>query len=69
MSAPGLGGNRNISLTDHAWISELPKPLRALVYLILLTVGTVVGLVALALAIVVVGGLTGSFDLAGLLGG
>ena len=63
MSAPGIGKESNLSLPDFSSVSRLPKPLKALVYLIMLAVLTAVGVSALFATVVIIGELTGSFDI------
>ncbi|KAA5826576.1 hypothetical protein ABT337_17810 [Saccharopolyspora hirsuta] len=62
MSAPGIGKNSHLSLPDLASVTKLPKPIKALVYLVMLAVLTVAGIAALMAAMVVIGQLTGAFD-------
>jgi hypothetical protein len=63
MSAPGIGKESQLSLSDFSWVAELPKPVKALVYLVMLSVLTVAALGALAATIVVIGQLSGAFDI------
>ncbi|MEU5848748.1 hypothetical protein [Saccharopolyspora shandongensis] len=62
MSAPGIGKESHISLPDFGSVAKLPKPIKALVYLIMLSVLTVAGIGALMATIAVIGQLTGAFD-------
>ncbi|KEI45412.1 hypothetical protein [Saccharopolyspora rectivirgula] len=62
MSAPGIEKEPHFSL-DLSAVSELPKPVKALVYLGMLAVMTVAGLVALLATIAIIGQLTGAFDI------
>ncbi|ASU77987.1 hypothetical protein CDG81_06330 [Actinopolyspora erythraea] len=69
MSAPGIGKDpRQLSVPDFSAVTRLPKPLKAMVYLVMLAVLTVAGVGALLASIVVVGQLTGSFDIATFMG-
>lgn len=63
MSTPGIGKEPHFWLPDLSSLSRLPKPLKALVYLIMLAVLTVAGISALLATAVVIGELTGSFDI------
>lgn len=63
MSAPGIGKESHLSLPDLSSVAKLPKPVRALVYLVMLAVLTVAGISALLATIVIIGQLTGSFDI------
>ncbi|GAA2776858.1 hypothetical protein [Saccharopolyspora taberi] len=63
MSAPGIGKEPHLSLPDFSAVTRLPKPVKALVYLVLLAVLTVAALGALAATIVIIGQLTGAFSL------
>jgi hypothetical protein len=63
MSAPGIGKKPQLALLDFSLVAQLPKPHRALVYLVLLTVLTVIALAALATAVVVIGEVTGTFKI------
>lgn len=63
MSAPGLGKQQHFTLPDLASINRLPKPLKALVYLAMLAVLTVASIGALLATIVIVGQLTGAFNI------
>ncbi|MBB5152923.1 hypothetical protein [Saccharopolyspora phatthalungensis] len=62
MSAPGIGKEPHVSLPDFASVAKLPKPIKALVYLIMLSVLTVAGIGALLATIAIIGQLTGAFD-------
>jgi hypothetical protein len=68
MSAPGIGKESNLSLPDFSSVSRLPKPLKALVYLIMLSVLTAAGVSALFATVVIIGQLTGSFDITAFMG-
>ncbi|SDP64226.1 hypothetical protein SAMN04487905_106215 [Actinopolyspora xinjiangensis] len=69
MSAPGIGKDPGqLSVPDFSAVTRLPKPLKAMVYLVMLAVLTVAGVGALLASIVVVGQLTGSFDVAAFMG-
>lgn len=68
MSAPGIGKQTHISLPDFDTVNNLPKPIKAIVYLIGLSLLTVASLVALAATTVVIGQLSGVFDVFSLLG-
>ena len=61
MSAPGIGED-HFALPDMATVNQLPKPAKALVYLVMLSVLTVAAVSALLAAIVIIGQLTGAFD-------
>ncbi|PRW64109.1 hypothetical protein [Actinopolyspora mortivallis] len=64
MSAPGIGKDpRQLSLPDFSSVSRLPKPLKALVYLVMLALLTTAGVSALLATTVIIGQLTGSFDI------
>ncbi len=63
MSAPGIGKHAHLVLPDFSSVAELPKPLKALVYLAMLAVLTVVGVAALLATIVILGQFTGAFDI------
>ncbi len=64
MSAPGIGKSPLPTLWDSfSGLHQLPKPTRALAYLVLLAALTVVGMGALAATTVLIGDLTGSFSL------
>jgi hypothetical protein len=63
MSAPGIGKESRLALPDLSSVASLPKPVKALVYLVMLAVLTVAGLGALLATIVIIGQLTGSFDI------
>lgn len=62
MSAPGIGKDDHFTLPDLASVAQLPKPIRALVYLVMLAVLTVAGISALLATIVLIGQLSGAFD-------
>lgn len=62
MSAPGIG-KPHLSLPDLSSITELPKPLRAIAYLMVLAVLTVAGIGALLASAAIIGQLTGAFDI------
>lgn len=62
MSAPGIG-KPHLSLPDPSSITELPKPLRAIAYLMVLAVLTVAGIGALLASAAIIGQLTGAFDI------
>ncbi|MFR9729434.1 hypothetical protein ACL03H_09405 [Saccharopolyspora sp. MS10] len=64
MSAPGIGKENHFALPDLASVAQLPKPVRALVYLVMLSVLTVAALSALLATVVVIGQLTGAFSIA-----
>ncbi|MEU6131417.1 hypothetical protein ABZ805_19770 [Saccharopolyspora sp. NPDC047091] len=64
MSAPGIGKENHFALPDLATVAQLPKPIRALVYLVMLSLLTVAGISALLASIVVIGQLTGAFNVA-----
>ncbi|MER7011558.1 hypothetical protein ABT324_09050 [Saccharopolyspora sp. NPDC000359] len=68
MSAPGIGKNSHLALPDLASVTKLPKPIKALVYLVVLAVLTVAGITALMAAMVVIGQLTGTFDVFNFIG-
>lgn len=63
MSAPGIGKQPHFTLPDLSAVAELPKPLKALVYLVMLAVLTVASIGALAATVVIVGQLTGAFNI------
>ncbi|CAM00832.1 hypothetical protein A8924_1909 [Saccharopolyspora erythraea NRRL 2338] len=63
MSAPGIGKESHLTLPDLSAVTRLPKPVKALVYLLILSVMTVAALGALAATIVILGQLTGAFSL------
>ncbi len=63
MSAPGIGKHPHISLPDWSTVENLPKPVKALVYVLLLAVGTVVAIGALLTTIAIIGQLTGAFSI------
>ncbi|QUH01096.1 hypothetical protein HUO13_09915 [Saccharopolyspora erythraea] len=63
MSAPGIGKESHLTLPDFSAVTRLPKPVKALVYLLILSVMTVAALGALAATIVILGQLTGAFSL------
>lgn len=63
MSAPDLRKNALFWLPDWSTVSQLPKPIKALVYLIMLAVLTVATVSALAATVVIIGELTGAFHL------
>jgi hypothetical protein len=63
MSAPDLRRTPHFSLPDFASVSRLPKPIKALVYLMTLAVLTVAAVSALAATVVIIGQLTGAFQL------
>lgn len=67
MSAPGIGKEPLFTLPDMTAVTHLPKPVKAVVYLIMLAVLTVAGLGALLATIVVMGQVTGAFDVFSLL--
>ncbi len=67
MSAPGIGKDSHVALPDWSTIERLPKPLKALVYLVLLSILTVAAVGALLLTVAVIGVVTGSFDVNALL--
>lgn len=62
MSAPGIGKHTHLSLPDWSTVANLPKPLKALVYMVMLAAMTVVGITALLTTIVIIGQLTGAFN-------
>ncbi|PKW14984.1 hypothetical protein [Saccharopolyspora spinosa] len=62
MSAPGIGKESHISLPDFGSVARLPKPIKAIVYLIMLSVITVAAIGALLATIVVIGQLSGAFN-------
>ncbi|SDQ73999.1 hypothetical protein SAMN04489718_2007 [Actinopolyspora saharensis] len=69
MSAPGIDRSpRQFSLPGISSVTELPKPLKALVYLAMLALLTVAGVGALLATVVIIGQLTGSFDVAMFIG-
>ncbi|MFC7342130.1 hypothetical protein [Saccharopolyspora griseoalba] len=68
MSAPGIGKEPHFSLPDFDSVAKLPKPIRALVYLVVMAVLTVASLGALAATIAVIGQLSGAFDIFRLIG-
>ncbi len=68
MSAPGIGKEPHLSLPDLSAISKLPKPIKAVVYLVVLAVLTVAGIGALLATVVIMGQLTGSFDVVAFIG-
>ncbi|MDR7300890.1 hypothetical protein [Haloactinomyces albus] len=68
MSTPGIGKEPHFWLPDLSSVTRLPKPLKALVYLIMLAVLTVAGISALLATAVIIGEVTGSFDIAVLMG-
>ncbi len=69
MSAPGLGKEPRISLPDFwSWVNSLPKPLKAIVYLIMLAALTVAAMGALLATMVIIGEVTGAFDLGRIIG-
>lgn len=68
MSAPGIGKHPHLSLSDLSAITRLPKPLRAIVYLVVLSVLTVAGISALIATAAIIGQLTGAFDVLALVG-
>ncbi len=63
MSAPGIGKGSHFSPPDFSAIERLPKPLKALVYLIIASVMTLAGIAALAATVVVIGEITGTVSL------
>lgn len=63
MSAPDLRKNPHFGLPDFSTVSKLPKPIKALVYLIMLAVLTVAAVSALSATVVIIGQLTGAFQL------
>ncbi|RRO19264.1 hypothetical protein EIL87_03900 [Saccharopolyspora rhizosphaerae] len=64
MSAPGIGKEPHITLPDFVeTVSNLPKPIKAVVYLIIMSVMTVAALGALMATIAIIGQLSGAFDL------
>jgi hypothetical protein len=65
MSAPGIGKESQVSLPDFASVAKLPKPIKAVVYLIMLSVLTVAGIGALLATIAIIGQLTGAFNFIG----
>lgn len=66
MSAPALGKGSQLTLPDFSSVNRLPKPVKALVYLAMLTMLTLVGIAALGASVLVIGELSGSFDLSSL---
>ncbi|MBE9374591.1 hypothetical protein IQ251_09035 [Saccharopolyspora sp. HNM0983] len=68
MSAPGIGKPPHLSLPDFDAVTRLPKPIKAVVYLIGLSVLTVAGLIVLAATTLVIGQLSGVFDVFSMLG-
>jgi hypothetical protein len=67
MSAPGIRKDPRLSLPDFSAVAKLPKPIKALVYLVMLSVVTVAALGALAATVVIIGQLTGAFDITALM--
>jgi hypothetical protein len=63
MSAPDLRKSPHFWLPDFATVAQLPKPIKALIYLIMLAVLTVAAVSALAATVVIIGELTGAFQL------
>lgn len=63
MSAPGIGKGPHFSLPDFSAIERLPKPIKALVYLIIASVMTLAGIAALTATVVVIGEITGTVSL------
>lgn len=63
MSAPDLRKSPHFSLPDLSAVSRLPKPIKILVYLMMLAILTVAAVSALAATVVVIGELTGAFQL------
>ncbi|GAA0532755.1 hypothetical protein GCM10011581_17480 [Saccharopolyspora subtropica] len=61
MSAPGISKESQFSL-DFASVTRLPKPIKAIVYLMMLSVMTVAAMGALLATIAIIGQLTGAFD-------
>ncbi|MGP4016453.1 hypothetical protein [Saccharopolyspora sp. 5N708] len=68
MSATGIGKEPHVSLPDLTSVAKLPKPIKALVYLIMLSALTVAGIGALLATIAIIGQLTGAFDVFGFIG-
>ncbi|MBQ0926092.1 MULTISPECIES: hypothetical protein [Saccharopolyspora] len=68
MSAPGIGKEPHFTLPDLDSVSKLPKPIKAVVYLIIMSVLTVAALGALMATIAIIGQLSGAFDIFRLLG-
>ncbi|GAB3679070.1 hypothetical protein [Saccharopolyspora dendranthemae] len=68
MSAPGIGKERHITLPDFDSVAKLPKPIKAVVYLIIMSVLTVAAIGALMATIAIIGQLSGAFDVFRLLG-
>jgi len=62
MSAPGIGKENHFALPDLDSVARLPKPIKALVYLAMLALLTVAGVSVLLATIVLIGQLTGAFD-------
>ena len=62
MSAPSIGREPHLSMPDLSSVTTLPKPIKAVVYLMTLSVLTVVGLGVLLATVLLVGQLSGSFD-------
>ncbi|QGK69305.1 hypothetical protein GIY23_06930 [Allosaccharopolyspora coralli] len=67
MSAPGIGKETHVALPDWSTVERLPKPLKALVYLVLLSLLTTAAIGALLLTVAIIGLLTGSFPVGALL--
>lgn len=68
MSAPGIGKDPRLSLPDFSAVTRLPKPIKAMVYLVMLAVLTVAGMGALLATAVIIGQLTGTFDIMAFIG-
>jgi hypothetical protein len=67
MSAPGVEKQPHFALPDFSSVARLPKPMKALVYLVMLAVLTVAALGALAATVVVIGEITGTFEITALM--
>ena len=63
MSSPGIGKGSHFSMPDFSGIERLPKPLKALVYLLIASAVTIAGIAALAATVVIIGQITGTIAL------
>lgn len=60
---PDLRKPVHAGLPDLSAVSRLPRPVKALVYLLMLAVLTVAAVAALTATVVIIGQLTGAFEL------
>ncbi|WP_460962193.1 hypothetical protein [Parasphingorhabdus pacifica] len=63
MSTPSIGREPHFSMPDLSAVTTLPKPIKAVVYLMMLSVLTVASLGALLTTVVIIGQLSGAFDI------